>query len=151
MAWIPIVVGRKRCGSSRPGALIAGLLLFLVFGIFFFLFFNRSGFMGFNFPIMFWMIGFIMLFIVIFGISIAASAMSKKPEVPKASTYNHNRNYPQQKDGQHPNPYTVKAPVQGKSDDDETTHDMSGVNFCRYCGAKVDRKAKFCYQCGSKL
>ena len=28
---------------------------------------------------------------------------------------------------------------------------ISDINYCRYCGEKVDRDAKFCHQCGIKL
>lgn len=112
--------------------------------------------MGFNFPIIFWMIGFIILFIVIFGISIAASTMSKKPDIPKSSTYNYNQNYPKS-DRQNPNPYKARVPVQENVDSQKqndqpvSAEEINFVKFCKYCGAKVDRNAKFCYQCGSKL
>ena len=53
MAWMtPIVASRKRgCRRSRPGAVIAGLLLLVVFGFVFFLVFNRSGLHGLNFAL----------------------------------------------------------------------------------------------------
>ncbi len=157
MAWmIPIVAGRKKSSRSSVGGLIAGLFIFLIFGVFFFIFFNRSGIFGFGFPMIFIMIGFIVFIMVIFGIAIAASSMSKVYKPQKASMYGDNQIFNQKQTSQ-PNPYVVQEPIQ-KHDEPlyqekppEVVPVVNEINFCRYCGEKVDRKAQFCHQCGSKL
>ena len=136
MAWTaPIVASRRRVRRSNPGALIAGLVIFLIFGVLFLVFFNRSGMMmGFNFPIIFIVLGFIVLLMVVSGISIAASSMSKSYKPPKDNIKWQNQT----------NPYIVQKPT-------EVVSIVSEINFCRYCGGNIDREAKFCHQCGNKL
>jgi hypothetical protein len=157
MAWmIPIVASRKKGRSSNPGAVIAGLVIFLVFGVFFFLFFNRSGIFGFNFPMIFIIIGFVLFIAVVFGISIVASSMSKVYKPSKANIYGQNQNAHQRQPLQQ-NPYVVRDTIQKQPEPQtqekpiDVAPPLQEVNFCRYCGEKVDREARFCYQCGSKL
>jgi hypothetical protein len=146
---IPIIANKKNCRRSSPGAVVAGLLMFLVFGIMFFLFFNRAGLFGFNFSIVFWIGGFMILV----GIILAASAimMSKPhsvsrngniyrqqivPEIPKAPI----------------NPYkTPNTESKNKEVLDKEDFIDEIINYCRYCGAKKDLEAKFCHMCGSKF
>ncbi len=157
MAWIaPIVASRRRVGRSNHGALIAGLVIFLIFGVFFLVFFNRSGIFGFNFPIIFIVLGFVVLLMVVFGISIAASSMSKSYKPPKDKIHWQNQNNNQRQTFQK-NPYIVREPIQKRVDPQyqekptEVVPIVNEINFCRYCGGKIDREARFCHQCGSKL
>ncbi|MHA2281747.1 MAG: zinc ribbon domain-containing protein [Promethearchaeota archaeon] len=157
MAWmIPIVAGRRKTSRSRVGGLIAGLVIFLIFGVFFFIFFNRSGIFGFNFPVIFIIIGFVVFIMVILGISIAASSMSKAYKPPIANVHRQNPEIIQKQTIQQ-NPYIVREPIQKRLEPQyqekpaEVLPKVNGINFCRYCGEKVDREARFCHQCGSKL
>ena len=157
MAWMtPIVASRRKGRSSNPGAVIAGLVLILVFGIFFFLFFNRSGIFGFNFPMIFIIIGFVLFIAVVLGISIVASSMSKVYKPSRANIYRQSQNT-HQKQPLQLNPYIVRETIQKQFEPQnqekptEVSPSLNDVNFCRYCGEKVDREARFCYQCGSKL
>jgi ribosomal protein L40E len=153
----PIIANNRRNGSSRSrfGAVIAGLVLCLAFGVFFMFFFNRSGFMGFNFPLIFIIIGFVIFFIVIIGISVTATSMTKtvdKPKIRLHSQYTAPRHQPQR-----PNPYisrrdSQEAVNQQPEEPEENKRKFEGeIKYCQYCGAKIDRDANFCYQCGSKI
>jgi hypothetical protein len=157
MAWMtPIVASRRKGRSSNPGAVIAGLVLFLVFGIFFFLFFNRSGIFGFNFPMIFIIIGLVLFIAVVLGISVVASSMSKTYKPPRDKIHWQNQNNNQRQIVQK-NPYVVRETIQKQLEPQvqekptEVAPTLNEVNFCRYCGENVDREARFCYQCGSKL
>jgi len=159
MAWIaPIVVSRRKGGRSNPIALIAGLVIFLIFGVFFLVFFNRSGMMmGFNFPIIFIILGFIVFLMIISGISIAASSISKSYKPPKDNIKWQNQTKNQQQTVQK-NPYIIQKPIakkvdpQYKENPTEVVSIVSEINFCRYCGQSVEDKiATFCHQCGNKL
>ena len=152
----PIVVSRRRGGRSNSVALIAGLVIFLIFGVFFLVFFNRSGIFGFNFPMIFIVLGFVVFLMVIFGISIAASSISKSYKPPKDKIHWQNQNNNQRQTFQK-NPYIIREPIQKRVDPQyqekptEVVPIVIEINFCRYCGGKIDREARFCHQCGSKL
>lgn len=157
MAWIaPIVASRRRVGRSNPGALIAGLVIFLIFGVFFFLFFNRSGIFGFNFPMIFIILGFVVVIMVVLCISIAASSMSKTYKPRKTNIHGQNQNINHIQTFQQ-NPYIVRETIQKRVEPQyqeksaEVVPIVNEINFCRYCGGKIDREARFCHQCGSKL
>jgi hypothetical protein len=157
MAWmIPIVAGRRRCGRSSSVGVIAGLVIFLIFGVFFFVFFNRSGIFGFNFPIIFIVLGFAIFIMVIIGIATAASSMSKSYKTPKDNIKWQNQINNQTHTIQR-NPYIIREPIEKHPDPQyqekptEVVPIVNEINFCRYCGGKIDREAKFCHQCGSKL
>ncbi len=153
---VPIVASRRNCRKSSSGAVIAGMLIFLVFGIFFAVFFNRSGIFGFSFPVIFVILGFVVFIMIISGISMAASSMSKSYKPPIIKTHMQNQTiYQRQKVQQ--NPYIVRKPIQKspeplyQENPSEAFPIVNDINFCCYCGAKVDRKGRFCHQCGSKL
>ncbi|MFW9825170.1 MAG: zinc ribbon domain-containing protein [Candidatus Thorarchaeota archaeon] len=160
MAWmIPIVAGRRHYRRSSIGATIAGLMIFLIFGIFFFVFFNRSGIFGygFSFPMIFIILGFVVFVMIIIGISIAASTMSSSYKSQKSNIYRQNQNV-DQKQTVHQNPYVaqeyIQKPLETRSKEipvEDDIPDVKEINFCRYCGAKLDEKAVFCHQCGTKL
>ena len=157
MAWmIPIVASRRRSSRSSIGAVIVGLLIFLIFGIFFLVFFNRSGLFGFNFPVIFIILGFVVFITVILGISIAASSMSKTYKTPKANIHSQNHEIIQGQTFQQ-NPYVVREPIQKSTEPQyqekptEVFPIVNEINFCRYCGGNIDRESRFCHQCGSKL
>ncbi|MFX1457573.1 MAG: zinc ribbon domain-containing protein [Promethearchaeota archaeon] len=160
MAWmVPIVAGRRHYRRSSIGATIAGLVIFLIFGLFFFVFFNRSGMFGFgfSFPMIFIIIGFVVFVMIIIGISIAASSMSSAYKSQKANIYRQNQNV-DQKQIDHQNPYIAQKPSQKPLEShykeipvEDDVPDVKEINFCRYCGAELDEKAVFCHQCGTKL
>lgn len=153
----PIIAnnGRNSSSGSRIRAVIVGLILCAVFGVFFMFFFNRSGFIGFNSPLIFMIIGFGIFFVVIIGISATATSMTKtvdKPKIRPYSQYNTTRHQPQQT-----NPYisrktSQEAVKQPPEEFEKREIKIEGeIKYCQYCGAKIDRDANFCYQCGSKI
>ena len=156
MVFVAPIIARRRNGRSSPVAVIAGLIFFLVFGVMFFLIFNRSGIFGFNFPMIFIIIGFVLFIAVVLGISIVASSMSKVYKPSRANIYRQNQNTHQRQPLQL-NPYIVRETIQKQFEPQnqekptEVSPSLNDVNYCRYCGEKVDREARFCYQCGSKL
>ena len=93
---------------------------------------------------------------VVSGISIAASSMSKSYKPPRDKIKWQNQTNNQQQTVQK-NPYIVQEPIAKKVDlqyeekPTEVVSIVSEINFCRYCGGKIDREAKFCHQCGNKL
>jgi hypothetical protein len=153
---IPIVAGRRRNSRSSVGGLVAGLVIFLIFGVFFFVFFNRSGIFGFGFPMIFIILGFVVFIMIIFGIAIAVSSMSKTYTPQKFNQYGQNHNTIQKQVFQQ-NPYVAREPIQTQNDSQfqknsaTVVPDEIEINYCRYCGAKVDREARFCHQCGIKI
>lgn len=145
----PFIANRKNCRRSSPGAVLAGLLIFLVFGIMFFFFFNQSGVFGFNFSIVFWIGGFMIFAAIILA---ASAVMMSKPH-----NISRNRNiYKQQK-----TPEGLKAPINpyktltfesnNKEVHDKEDSVVEVINYCRYCGAKKDLEAIFCHMCGIKF
>ena len=146
---IPRIANRKNCRRSRPGAVLVGLLIFLVFGIMFLLFFNQSGGFGFNFTNVFW-IGGIMIF---FAIVLAASAviMSKPYNISKNGNI-YRRQIPLEKQTVPVNPYQTPVFESNiKEVHDKEVSVVEVVNYCRYCGAKKDLEAVFCHMCGTKF
>jgi len=157
MAYVvPIIANRRRNGRSSTGAVIAGLFIFLIFGIMFFLFFNRSGVFGFQFNIIFIIGGFSVFFLFILGVSCAVAATSKTYEPPRNRNSNEHYRIPQ-KPANILNPYKVPRSTEGQNREifveinKRNIPVVEEINYCRYCGAKRDKDAIFCHMCGSKL
>jgi len=131
--------------NSKSGCIV-GLLFFMVFVFFFILEvpFSLFSFMWF-FPVIF-------IFIVIIAAAGASSERSKcwKPEQKK---YDH---YLQQ---QVPrvNPYIMRGSVTNDVQTLLVEHyrpiepTKLEALFCQFCGIRIDKDARFCHQCGSKL
>ncbi|MFW9882733.1 MAG: zinc ribbon domain-containing protein [Candidatus Thorarchaeota archaeon] len=157
MVWVPCVVANRRYRSHRNkagGPIVALIILFLLFGVIFFFFFNRSnGFMIPVFPIISGLIGFFIIILIISIIAASISATSKRPYQSIRNSYQ----YQPQEQKQYNNPYRVQNSVQKRPEEfiyNEIKKEIpieSSINYCRYCGEKVDRDAKFCHQCGSLL
>ncbi|KKK42249.1 hypothetical protein LCGC14_1598920 [marine sediment metagenome] len=157
MAWIPIVVSSKKgCHRSSNISVIVGLLIFLVFGIMFFMLFNNFGWHGLGLSMPFVIGGFTVFLVVVICIASIASAMSKTYKTPKDNIFN--RNLIQSKNpAPQPNPYIIQNDIKEQVGVDEEKSSrreipvVGEVSFCRYCGSKIERDARFCHQCGSKL
>ena len=136
---IPIVANRKNCRRSNPGAVLVGLLIFVVFGVIFFLFSNRSGVFGFNFSIVFWIGGFMIFAAIILA---AFAVMMSRPH-----NISRNRNIYKQQNV----PEGLKAPINpykvptfesnNKEVYDKEDSVVEIINYCRYCGAERRRRA----------
>lgn len=153
MAWL--IYSRNKNGSrSNTKNLIAGMIVLLLLGIGMFFLFNGLDPFRFSFPIILWIIGFAVFFIVIIGIGTAAAVMSKNYKMPSGAM---NYRYGTQRRIDFTNPYIVKDSKfnQGEKptllESEKSDPEIEIENFCRYCGAKRDRVANFCYQCGGKL
>ena len=145
MAWIPIVVSSKKgCHRSSNISVIVGLLIFLVFGIMFFMLFNNSGLHGLGLSMPLVIGGFTIFIVIIAGVASVASAMSKTYKTPKEPIISAVQ---PRKPVVQLNPYKVEKDKFSRRE----IPVIGEVNFCRYCGSKIDRDARFCYQCGSKL
>ena len=133
--------------NSESGCII-GFLVFMAFGLFFILDlpFSILPFMGF-FPMFF-------IFIFIFIIA-AGGTSSRKSEHCKPVQ----KKYDQHSQQQVPrvNPYIVRGSVRN---DVQTSlvEDYKPIEptkpkalFCQFCGTRIDKDARFCHQCGSKL
>ncbi len=131
--------------NSGAGCII-GSLFFMAFGLFFILDvpFSIFPFIGF-FPA-------ILIFIVIIAVIGASSGKSKccKP-VQKKYDQDHSKQVPRV------NPYIVRGSVRN---DVQTllVEDYKPIEptkpkalFCQFCGTRIDKDARFCHQCGSKL
>ena len=153
---VPIIANRRRNGRSSTGAVIAGLIIFLIFGIMFFLFFNRSGVFGFQFNVIFIIGGFSVFFMIIIVVSFAVVATSKTYKPPRNRTFNEHYRIPQ-KQANILNPYKVPRSTEGQNKEifgENNQRDIPIVGkiiYCRYCGAKRDKDAIFCHMCGIKL
>ena len=148
---IPSIANRKNCRRSNPGAVLTGLLIFLVFGIMFFLFFNRSGVFGFNFSIVFWIGGFMIFIAIILIVSVSAATISKTYKNPRNGNIYRQQSLPQNQIIQL-NPYKVLAYENNvKENLDKKVPAIEVINYCRYCGAKKDMDAVFCHMCGIKF
>ncbi len=153
---VPIIANRRRNGRSSTGAVIAGLIIFLIFGIMFFLFFNRSGVFGFQFNMIFIIGGFSVFFMIILVVSFVVAATSKTYKIPRNRTFNDFYRIPQ-KQANILNPYKVPRSTEGQNKEifrENNIRDIpvvEEINYCRYCGAKRDKNAIFCHMCGSKL
>ncbi len=131
--------------NSGAGCLV-GLLFFMAFGFFFILEvpFSIIQFMPF-FPM-------ILILIIIIAAAGASSGKSKRCKPGE-------KKYDQSSQQQVPkaNPYIVRGSVRN---DVKTllVEDYKPIEptkpkalFCQFCGTRIDRDARFCHQCGSKL
>ena len=158
MAWVPFVVAsrRNRYHRNRAGrAIVAGIILFLVFGLLMLVFFYR--FDGFAiipiWPIISGLVGFLIFITLIGVIAASMSAPSKKANEERIKSYQ----YQTQRQSQQLNPYIIRDSMQKQPEEPiykEITREIpiiSDINYCRYCGSKIDRDSVFCHQCGTKL
>jgi hypothetical protein len=158
VAFVPFIVANRRNRYHRSrasGAILAGLIFCTVFGLLFFIFFNRSN--GFTmipiWPIISGLGGFL-IFIVIIGV--IASSMST-PSNKANEDYIKPYQYQPQERTQQYNPYKIRNSIQNQAEDpiyeevEQNIPIISDINYCRYCGSKIDRDARFCHQCGIKL
>jgi hypothetical protein len=156
LAWVPFIVANRRNRNYRnrtTGAIVALVIFLLLFGVFFFVFFNRSsGTTIFIWPVISGLGGFIFFIIIIAAVAASISG----PKNPKKGHIEYHQ-YQSQEQNQEHNPYifqpaTQKQPEQNfyKASKQEIPI-VSETKFCRYCGEKVERDAVFCHQCGTKL
>lgn len=150
---IPIIANRKNYRKSSLGAVLTGLIIFLVFGIMFLLFFNRSGIFGFRFNIILWIGGCLIFFAIILAISAAVSATSvSKTSIKLNNGDNYKQQYAFQKSIVQVNPYKVpKSGNKVKEIQNKEIPVVEEIKYCRYCGAKKDLDAIFCQMCGNKF
>ena len=157
MAWIPSVVASSHnrcCRKSGGRTIIAAIIFLLVIGLLFFMIFNR--FKGFTMPIWFVISGFGVFLTIIVGISAIAASMSQNYVKPKDNTFKSHQSHPQEQP-QQSNPYIYRDSIRKRFEGplhEETRKEVPVVemiNYCRYCGAKIDRDSVFCHLCGSKL
>lgn len=158
MAWVPFIVAgnRNRYHKNRAArAIIVGLILFFIFGLLMFVFFYR--FNGFTimpiWPMIFGLGGFLIFITIIGVIASLMSAPSNKANEEPIKLYD----YQSQEPSQQHNPYKIRNSIQEQPTESiykEITQEIpivSEINYCKYCGAKVERDAIFCHQCGTKL
>jgi hypothetical protein len=146
---IPIGAKRKNYHKSSPGAVVAGLLIFLVFGIMIFLFFNRAGVFGFNYSIIFWIGGFMILLAIILATS---AVMMSKPHTVSRNGNLYRRKVAPEVLNTPINPYKASnSENKNKEMLDNQDSEVEVINYCRYCGARKDLDAKFCHMCGTKF
>jgi hypothetical protein len=155
LAWVPNVVPNRRNRGNRPrGGIFAAVMLLIVFGFLAFFFFNN--FNGFVMPIWFIISGFGVFLIIIVVITVIASSMSQVYKKPKENYFKYDQN--QQQDNPYQmNPYIIRDSASKpfeESINKEIKQEIPiipDINFCRYCGSKIDRDAVYCQQCGTKL
>ncbi len=158
MAWVPFIVASRRNRYYRgraSGAIIAGIIFLLVFGLLFFIFFNRSN--GFTiipiWPIVSGLGGFLIFIVIIGVIASSMSTPSKRANEEHIKSYQ----YQPQEPSQQYNPYKIRNSIQKQTEEpiyEEVKQDIPinlDIFYCRYCGSKIDRDARFCHQCGTKL
>ncbi|TKJ18887.1 MAG: hypothetical protein CEE43_16850 [Promethearchaeota archaeon Loki_b32] len=165
MACVPVIVANRRrnCNRSRSGNACAAIsLALLFFGVFFALFFDIFDAFRFNFPPIMFIGGFMVFIAIIIGISAITMSMSetyKKPKEQYLKSYSsqpQRQNRPQIQVQQY-NPYINRKSIQREPEEhiyNQIQKDipvLSDINYCRFCGAKVDRNAVFCHQCGINL
>ena len=98
--------------------------------------------------------GVLLIFIVM--ISIIAATMSGQYQKPKYTSFNSQKSQLQTQN-QRSNPYIVQKSIEKQPEEvfyQEVKRDIpviSDINYCRFCGAKVDRDATFCHLCGINL
>ncbi|NVM35160.1 MAG: zinc ribbon domain-containing protein [Candidatus Lokiarchaeota archaeon] len=165
MTFVPIIVPNRQRNSyrSRSGSACAAVALALViFGLLSFVMFGMFDLNRFSFPPMIFLSGFIVFIIIIIGISAISISISETYKKPKEqhlkSYYSHFQSQTQpQKQRQQFNPYIIHKSIQNEPEEHiykEIKRDIpvvSDINYCRFCGAKVDRDAVFCYQCGINI
>ena len=157
MAWVPFVVASRRNRYYRNrtgGAILAALALLFIFGLLFFFFFNRSnGSTIVLWPIISGLGGFIIFIAVIGAIAASMSRPSKRANEERMKSYQ----YQYQSQPQQSNPYIIRdlIPKQPKEpiykEIEREIPVVSDINYCKYCGSKIDRDSVFCHQCGTKL
>ena len=156
MAFLFPIVANKRRSRSSIGAVIVGLFCFLIFGIMFFLFYNRSGLIGYQFNVIFMIGGFSVFIMIIIGISIAVAVTSKSYNPPRNKPITEHYGIPQE-NANTLNPYKVPRHTEGENKElfeKASRRDIPVIEeivYCRYCGAKRERDAIFCHMCGTKL
>jgi hypothetical protein len=155
LVWVPCIVANRRNRNYKnrtSGAIVALVVFLLLFGVLFFVFFNRFD----SSTIIIWPIisglgGFIFFIIIIAAVAASISGPSKN------ITKNYAKTYQYQEQNRQFNPYTFRPATQKQPEQiisKESKQEISAVsdiNFCRYCGEKVERDAVFCHQCGTKL
>ncbi len=125
---------------------IVGLLFFMAFGLFFILEVPFSIFQFIPF--------FPVIFIFIFIIAVAGASSGKSKHCKPAQN-----NYDQDHYKQVPrvNPYIVGSSVRNDvqtllvEDYKPIEPTKTKALFCQFCGTGIDKDARFCHQCGSKL
>jgi len=139
--------------NSGAGCIV-GALVFMVFGLFFIIEIPFS-----ILPVIFRVISsiipyfpLILIFIFIIAVSGASSGKSKRCKpVQKNYDQDHHKQVPRV------NPYIVRGSVRN---DVQTliVEDYKPIEptkpkalFCQFCGTRIDKDARFCHQCGSKL
>jgi len=159
LACVPVIVANRRrnCNRSRSGNACAAIsLALLFFGLFFGLFFDIFDAFRFNFPPIMFMGGFIVFIVIIIGISVITMSMSETYKKPKEQYLKSYSSQPQIQVQQY-NPYINRKSIQREPEEhiyNQIQKDipvLSDINYCRFCGAKVDRNAVFCHQCGINL
>ena len=136
----------KMSNRNSGSGCIVGLLFFMAFGLFFIL--------EVPFLIALFMPSFmvIVFFIVIIAAAVDSSRKSKHCKPVQ-------KNYDQYRQQQVPrvNPYIVSSSVRN---DVQTllVEEYKPIGptkpkalFCQFCGTRIDKDARFCHQCGSKL
>jgi hypothetical protein len=65
--------------------------------------------------------------------------------------------YQSQSQPQQSNPYIIRDSVPKQPQEpvyEEIRREIpvvSDINYCKYCGSKIERDSVFCHQCGTKL
>jgi hypothetical protein len=157
LAWVPCIVANRRnkhYKNRTSGAIVALVVFLLLFGVLFFVFFNRfDGSTIIIWPIISGLGGFIFVIIIIAAVAASISGPSKNINKNHTKTYQ----YQPQEQNQQFNPYIFRPGTQKQSEqinNKESKQEIpavSDINFCRYCGEKVERDTLFCHQCGTKL
>ena len=163
MAWVPVIVANRRRNRTSSGSVCAAIILALLFfGVFFGVFLALFDGFRFSFPPIMFIGGFMVFIAIIIGISVITMSMSetyKKPKERYLKSYSsqpQRQNQPQIQVQQY-NPYINRKSIQREPEEHiykQTQRDipvLSGINYCRFCGAKVDMNAVFCHQCGINL
>ncbi|MFW9971071.1 MAG: zinc-ribbon domain-containing protein [Candidatus Odinarchaeota archaeon] len=157
LAYVPFIVANRRnrgYRSSAIGRILGIIVMLIIFGFLFLVFFNN--FDGFMSPMIFMISGFGIFFVIIIVIAVAAVSMSTAYKKPKEDYIKPYEYQPQQQTPQS-NPYIIresipKQPEIPKYEENEREIPIfSEINYCKYCGSKVDKNAIFCDQCGTKL
>ena len=157
MAWVPCIVAnrRNRHYRTRGSSIIAALVIFfLLFGVLFFVFFNRMN--GFTMPIWIMVSSFGVLLLIIAIVMAIVASMSHTYKKPNETHLNPYQSQPQKQSQQY-NPYINRHSSQKQLEEPQYNQIkreipvISDINYCRYCGSKVEGDAVFCPQCGTKL
>ncbi|MFX1406772.1 MAG: zinc-ribbon domain-containing protein [Promethearchaeota archaeon] len=133
-------------GRNASSGLLICILVFLGAGLFMTLGFNADFFF---FAPFFPAIFIFIICIIAIGAASSNRSRQRRNDPYRYSYYYQNRNLQQQTPVE--NPYKVK-PIEiidesPKIEEEKTME----VQFCMYCGVKIDRDAAYCHQCGTKL